>query len=190
VKSRSAERMRGYIATEGRSGGYLRHFSGRLNGRRLMRRGARLTMRRNGLISRVLLWAVMLVPAFAAAQQDSSEMTRKVTSRVVPAYPELARAMNVKGSVRLQVVVAPNGTAKSVKVIGGHPVLAQAAERAVQKWKWERVAHDTSEPIELRFNPQENSRAHTGTFCYSSITYRTDLAMIVKNATRFSHRFF
>ena len=97
--------------------------------------------------------AVMLVPAFAAAQQDSSEMTRKVTSSVVPAYPELARAMNVKGSVRLQVVVAPNGTAKSVKVIGGHPVLAQAAERAVQKWKWERVAHDTSEPIELRFNP-------------------------------------
>jgi len=81
-------------------------------------------------------------------------MTRKVTSRVVPAYPELARAMNVKGSVRLQVVVAPNGTAKSVKVIGGHPVLAQAAERAVQKWKWERVAHDTSEPIELRFNPE------------------------------------
>jgi len=121
-----------------------------------MRRGPRLTltMRRNGRISRVLLWAVMLVPAFAAAQQDSSEMTRKVTSRVVPAYPELARAMNVKGTVRLQVVVAPNGSAKSVKVIGGHPVLAQAAERAVQKWKWERVARDTSEPIELRFNPE------------------------------------
>ena len=80
-----------------------------------MRRGPRLTltMRRNGPISRVLLWAVMLVPAFAAAQQDSFEMTRKVTSRVVPAYPELARAMNVKGTVRLQVVVAPNGTATS-----------------------------------------------------------------------------
>ena len=106
------------------------------------------------LISRVLLWAVMLVPAFAGAQQDSSEMTRKVTSRVVPAYPELARVMNVKGSVRLQVVVAPNGTAKSVKVIGGHPVLAQAAERAVQKWKWERSGRETNEPIELRFNPE------------------------------------
>lgn len=105
------------------------------------------------LIRGVLVWALMFVPAFAGAQQDASELTRKVTSRVVPAYPELARAMNVKGSVRLQVVVAPNGTAKSVRVIGGHPVLAQAAERAVQKWKWERVAHDTSEPIELRFNP-------------------------------------
>jgi len=105
------------------------------------------------LISWFLACTVMFVPAVAGAQQDS-EMIRKVTSRVVPAYPELARTMNVKGAVRLEVVVAPNGTAKSVKVIGGHPVLAQAAERAVQKWKWERVAHDTNEPIELRFNPE------------------------------------
>jgi TonB family protein len=72
---------------------------------------------------------------------------------VIPAYPELARTMNVKGNVRLEVVVAPNGTAKSVRVIGGHPVLAQAAERAVQKWKWERAAHESNEPIELRFKP-------------------------------------
>jgi TonB family protein len=75
----------------------------------------------------------MFIPAFAGAQQDASELIRKVTSRVVPAYPELARAMNVKGSVRLQVLVAPNGTAKSVKVMGGHPVLHEQAERAVSK---------------------------------------------------------
>ena len=105
------------------------------------------------LISWFLACTVMFVPAVAGAQQDS-EMIRKVTSRVVPAYPELARAMNVKGAVRLEVVVAPNGTARSVKVIGGHPVLAQAAERAVQKWKWERSGHETNEPIELRFNPE------------------------------------
>ena len=74
--------------------------------------------------------------------------------RVVPAYPELARAMNVRGIVRLDVLVAPNGTIKSVKVIGGHPVLVQAAERAVQKWKWEPAGHESNEAIELRFNPE------------------------------------
>jgi len=105
------------------------------------------------LISWFLACTVMFVPAVAGAQQDS-EMIRKVTSRVVPAYPELARTMNVKGAVRLEVVVAPNGTAKSVKVLGGHPVLAQAAERAVQKWKWERSGRETNEPIELRFSPE------------------------------------
>ena len=111
-------------------------------------------LRRSGSVSRFVVWAIVLLSPLAWAQEDSSGATRRVTSRVVPTYLELARAMNVKGSVRLEVVVAPNGTAKSVRVIGGHPVLAQAAERAVQKWKWERVAHDTTEPIELRFNPE------------------------------------
>ncbi|MFY9562209.1 MAG: energy transducer TonB [Terriglobales bacterium] len=106
------------------------------------------------LMGQVLMCALMYVPPFARAQQDSSENTRRVTNRVVPAYPELARTMNVKGSVRLEVVVAPNGTVKSVKVMGGHPVLVQAAERAVQKWKWERAGHESNEAIELRFNPE------------------------------------
>jgi TonB family protein len=105
-------------------------------------------------IGRFLLCIVLFVPAFAGAQQNSSETTRRVTNRVVPAYPELARAMNVRGIVRLDVLVAPNGTIKSVKVIGGHPVLVQAAERAVQKWKWEPAGHESNEAIELRFNPE------------------------------------
>jgi len=82
------------------------------------------------VIGRFLLCTALFVPAVAGAQQNSSETTRRVTNRVVPVYPELARAMNVKGIVRLDVLVAPNRTVKSVKVIGGHPVLVQAAERA------------------------------------------------------------
>jgi hypothetical protein len=72
----------------------------------------------NVLIGRFVLCTVMLVPAVAGAQQNSSETTRTVTNLVVPAYPELARTMNVRGIVRLDVLVAPNGTVKSVKVIG------------------------------------------------------------------------
>jgi hypothetical protein len=63
-----------------------------------------------GSIGRFLLCIVLFVPAFAGAQQNSSETARRVTNRVVPAYPELARAMNVRGIVRLDVLVAPNGT--------------------------------------------------------------------------------
>ena len=110
--------------------------------------------RSNIVIGRFLLCAVMVVPVLAGAQQGSSETTRRVTNRVVPAYPELARAMNVRGIVRLEVLVAPNGTVKAVKVMGGHPLLVQAAERAVQKWKWERVERESNEAMELRFNPE------------------------------------
>jgi len=105
------------------------------------------------LICRIVLCAALCV-SFAVAQQSSTESTRKVVNRVVPAYPELARTMNVKGNVRLEALVAANGTVKSVTVIGGHPVLAQAAERAVEKWKWEPAAHESHELVELRFNPE------------------------------------
>ena len=83
----------------------------------------------NVLIARFLLCTALFVPAFAGAQQNSSENTRRVTNLVVPASPELARAMNVRGIVRLEVLVAPNGTVKSVKVIGGHPC-TRAGSRA------------------------------------------------------------
>jgi outer membrane biosynthesis protein TonB len=62
--------------------------------------------------------------------------------------------MNLKGVVRVDALVASNGTVKSFEVRGGHPALVLAAENAIRKWKWEPSAHDTKEPIEVRFDPQ------------------------------------
>ncbi len=90
-------------------------------------------------------------PSFAQAE---SEGKRKVTNRVTPEYPDMARRMNLRGIVKVDVVVGSNGSVKNVEIKGGHPVLAQAAVTAVRKWKWEPASHDTSEPIEVRFDPQ------------------------------------
>jgi membrane protein involved in colicin uptake len=49
--------------------------------------------------------------------------------------------------------VAPNGTVKSLQVKGGHPVLAQAAADAVRKWRWVQAAHETKEPVVVKFDP-------------------------------------
>lgn len=98
--------------------------------------------------------SLALIFAFAAGEDlNLSENARKIKSRVIPAYPELARAMNVKGVVRLEALVTPAGDVKSIRVVGGHPVLVEAAQRAVYKWRWERVGHESSESIELRFTP-------------------------------------
>jgi TonB family protein len=103
-----------------------------------------------------LLFATVAVvcpkPSFA---QEDSEGKRKVTNRVMPDYPEMARRMNLKGVVRVDVVVGSNGLVKTVDVKGGHPVLAQAAVAAVRKWKWEPAAHDTKEPVEVKFSADE-----------------------------------
>lgn len=90
----------------------------------------------------------------SAQQSDATDSTRKVVSRPAPVYPALARTMSLKGNVRMDAMVSPNGTVRSVVLRGGHPVLAQAAQNAILKWRWEPAAHETREPIEVKFDPQ------------------------------------
>ncbi|MGB6678068.1 MAG: energy transducer TonB [Terriglobales bacterium] len=79
--------------------------------------------------------------------------SRVVVTRVAPQYPSLARGIKLQGSVRLEAVVAPDGSAKTVEIKGGHPLLAQAAHDAVQKWKWAPAPRETRELTEVHFNP-------------------------------------
>ena len=95
---------------------------------------------------------LMLVPNRLPAQ-EASEGVRKVVTKVIPPYPNLARSMNLQGVVRADVSVSPNGTVKLIDVKGGHPVLVDAAQHALRQWKWEPSAHETRESVELRFNP-------------------------------------
>ena len=88
------------------------------------------------------------------ADGGSTESERRVLSRVVPFYPQLARNMNLKGNVRVEALVAPDGKVKSVSTRGGHPILIQAAEHAVYKWKWVPTKHETREVIDVRFDPR------------------------------------
>ncbi len=64
--------------------------------------------------------------------------------------------MNLRGNVKAEAVVEPNGVVKSVEVKGGHPVLVRAAQDAIYKWKWAPATRETREPIEVRFDPRSN----------------------------------
>ncbi|MGA2003703.1 MAG: energy transducer TonB [Terriglobales bacterium] len=94
---------------------------------------------------------VLLVPQ-AWGQEEG---TRKTKVKVPPSYPELARKMKIAGVVKVQAVVAPNGTVKDMKLIGGHPVLASAVMDAVRKWRYEARPQETTEILEFRFDPNE-----------------------------------
>jgi TonB family protein len=93
-----------------------------------------------------------LIPVFSAAQEPS-EASRKIISRVVPVYPELARTMQIHGTVRVNVVIAPNGKVKLTQVVGGNPVLIKAAVDAIDKWRWAPASQETKELIQLDFHP-------------------------------------
>jgi TonB family protein len=94
------------------------------------------------------------VPVHVAAQTQSDEIIRRAKTKVQPAYPELARKMNLAGTVKIEVVVAPNGTVKDARVVGGHPVLANTALEAAKKWRFEPAAGESSGIIDFKFEPR------------------------------------
>jgi TonB family protein len=103
-----------------------------------------------------VLFSLMLMTlsgAFPSAGLAQNSVDRKVKSRVTPVYPEIARKMGLTGNVKLQLVVAPNGEVKETKVIGGHPILVNAAVDAVKKWRYETASAESTGTVEFRFDP-------------------------------------
>ncbi len=119
-------------------------------------------MRRGGIAALIAVVAIITSGKAIRAQnqnqnqtQDSqSEIVRRAKVKVQPLYPDLARKMNLTGTVKVAVVVATNGTVKEAKVIGGHPVLAGAALDAVRKWRFEPASVETSGVVDFKFDAQ------------------------------------
>jgi TonB family protein len=95
--------------------------------------------------------AAAQVQAQIQTQAQTPEKERKVKTKVAPLYPELAKKMNVSGAVKIQIVVAPNGTVKSTKIVGGHPLLIDSALEAVKKWKYEPATTESTQLVEFKF---------------------------------------
>jgi protein TonB len=102
-----------------------------------------------------LTMAAAVGPCISGAQTaQSDEIVRRAKSKVQPMYPDLARKMNISGTVKIEVVVAPNGTVKDARVVGGHPVLANAALDAAKKWRFEPASAESSGVIDFKFEPR------------------------------------
>ena len=91
------------------------------------------------------------LPTLQGIAQTKGAPERKIVDKVAPVYPALARRMNMKGVVKLEVVVRANGTVRSAKIVGGNPVLVDSAAEAVQKWKFEPGANETTGIVEVTF---------------------------------------
>ena len=99
----------------------------------------------------------MLLGASGLAQTGSTdEGKRKVKSKVAPAYPELAKRMNVTGKVKIEVIIAADGHVKSTRAIGGHPLLVQACQDAVKEWKFSPAPEESTQVVEFDFTGANN----------------------------------
>jgi TonB family protein len=104
-------------------------------------------------IAGLLTVAVIIFHPIPAMAQG--ELTRKAKTKVAPAYPDLARRMNITGTVKVLVVVAPNGSLKDTKIVGGNPLLVNAAMDALKKWKFEPADSESTGTVEFKFQPQD-----------------------------------
>jgi len=104
--------------------------------------------------------ALLAAVTFAATFQPlpavaQGELSRKTKTKVAPTYPELARRLNITGTVKMLVVVTASGNVKNAKVLGGNPVLVNAAVDALKKWKFEPSDSESSGTVEFKFQPQD-----------------------------------
>jgi len=90
--------------------------------------------------------------SFAGAGAHAQE-TRKALNNPTPTYPETARRFRLIGVVKVQVLVAPDGQIKDVKVLGGHPVLVSAVQDALKNWKYAPASGETTVSLEFSFHP-------------------------------------
>jgi TonB family protein len=93
----------------------------------------------------ILMGLILLGSAFAGNP-------RKVLVVAKTEYPRLAREMRVSGTVKLEAVVMPTGKVKELKVLGGHPLLAESAQKSAMNWQFEPAASETVETITVNFN--------------------------------------
>ncbi len=103
----------------------------------------------------LLTLSPIIRPMCAVAQGAQNEdLIRRAKTKVQPLYPDLARKMNISGTVKIEVVVSPNGVVKEARIVGGHPVLANAALDAAKKWRFEPASGENTGIIDFKFEPR------------------------------------
>jgi TonB family protein len=112
-------------------------------------------LRKTGVLLAVMAMTAGVGTVGLRAQEAQGELVRRAKTKVQPVYPDLARKMNITGTVKVEVTVAPNGTVKDAKVVGGHPVLAGAALEAVKKWRFEPAAMESTGVVDFKFEPHQ-----------------------------------
>lgn len=112
-----------------------------------------ITRKLSGFSLGLVVAGILLMPVTSRGQDSATK--RKISHRVLPDYPTIAREMNITGKVKLEAVVEPDGHVKSTRPLGGSPLLIDSAARALKNWKFEPGPKETTEIVEFDFNGQQ-----------------------------------
>jgi protein TonB len=103
------------------------------------------------LLAKLLHEIPTAVPKAAAPRtvRVSSGVAEGLLIRQVrPQYPAPARTARIQGTVVLQATIGKDGAIQDLRLLSGHPLLAQAAMDAVRQWRY-RPYRLNDEPVEV-----------------------------------------
>lgn len=103
----------------------------------------------------VLLVSSLFIGLIGVARTAAQVSDRKLVTRIEPDYPDALKKLYIGGVVRVEVQVAPNGSVKNVKLLGGNPILGQSTMKAVKSWKYAPAAADETLTVKLEFDPHK-----------------------------------
>jgi TonB family protein len=110
-------------------------------------------MNNKGKELRILGGTLLALALSLAGANLQAQDSRKVLSNPVPVYPEIAKRMQIIGTVKVQVVIGPDGRIKEKKFIGGHPLLVNAVDETLKNWKYAPASGETTTQLEFNFHP-------------------------------------
>lgn len=87
--------------------------------------------------------------------QTGANAERKLLTRVDPEYPETLQRLRIGGTVRLMITISPKGSVDGVQLMGGNPVLAEAAIQAVKQWVYVPSPSRTISEVSVPFVPKK-----------------------------------
>ncbi len=110
----------------------------------------------SGLFLTFSVLAVLFSTGRAVGQTfEPGDSDRKVVTKIDPEYPDALKKLYIGGVVRVEVVVSPNGSVKSTKLLGGNPILGQSTMKAVTKWKFAPSVSEETFPVKIEFDPHK-----------------------------------
>lgn len=76
---------------------------------------------------------------------------RRLLTRVEPEYPETLKQMHIGGTVRLALTISPKGAVEHVTLLGGNPILAEAAAKATKQWVYAPAPSQSTVEVSIPF---------------------------------------
>ena len=92
-------------------------------------------------------------PAQKIVRVGSNLKPPRQTYSVDPVYPPLAQQARIAGTVIVDAVIDEHGNVVQARVVNGHPLLIEAALRAVRQWKYEPTSLN-GQPVSVELQVQ------------------------------------